>query len=387
MQQFYVYASSWTHGRGEGGISLFHMDKDSGALTFVEKYCAGTDFNVTLYEPKRALLYALNTASDLPGLRGGGGGRLFVFRVDAATGALEQIDCKPLWSTNPAQLSLDAEGRYLIVANHGTRSTVTKIKKDAFGRYYPCVERDDATVELFALEENGCVGELLDVVYHVGSGPEWRQASAHPHSCEMAPDGRFFVVCDKGCDTVTLYTVDREHHKIQRFGDVAEHAPATLPRYVKFHPSLPCFYHNNEACMDLHTFRYSDTGRLELIATCSTLPQGELAEKKEGEVYEQQCLVMHPNGRFLYDVARGPNCIAVFALDPASGIPHCIQHVYTQGHWPRGLSISPDGRFMLLCNVKSNEIEVYRVGEDGRLTPTQHKATAECAAYATFWTP
>lgn len=387
MSHFYVYASGWTHGRGKGGIGLFTMDAESGALSFVEKFAAGIDFNVTLFDAGRALLYALNTGSDLPGLRGGGGGRVFVFRADPATGRLTQIGCTPLWSSNPAQLSLDASGKYLVVANHGTRSTVTKVKKDAFGRYYPCVERDDSTVELFAIEDDGCVGELLDVVYHVGSGPEWRQASAHPHSCEMSPDGRFFVVCDKGRDTVTMYRIDSLKHKLIRFGDEAHHAPATLPRYVKFHPTLPCFYHNNEACMDLHAFRYDDSGHLELIDTCTSLPDGDRAPKKEGEVYEQQCLVMHPNGRYLYDVARGPNCITVFSLDPYSGIPRCIQHVFTEGQWPRGLALSPDGRFMLLCNVNSHEIEVYSVGVDGLLSPTGHKATLECAAYATFWKP
>lgn len=387
MSYTFLYASSWTHGHGEGGIGLYKMNDETGELTFVEKLSPGADFNVTVFDEKRRLLYALNTSSKLPELRDGGGGRVFVFKADAETGHLTQIGCTPLWSTNPAHMALDLTGKYLVVANHGTKNCITKIKKDAYGKYYPSVEYDDSTVELFAVNDDGTVGELLDVVYHHGCGPEWRQTSPHPHSCEMSPNGKHFVVCDKGNDTVSVYRIDTVRNKLVLASGVIQHEGATLPRYCKFHPTLPYLYQNNESCMDMHVFRYYEDGRLELIDACSTLPDGFNGEKKEGEVFEQQCMLVHPNGKFVYDVARGANTIAVFAVDQNSGRLKRVQDVFTDGHWPRGLAISPDGRFIVLCNVRSNELVVYKVGEDGKLELTGHKGELECVAYATFWKP
>ncbi len=384
MSNTYMYASSWTHGKGEGGIALFQMDENSGRLTFIEKVCAGNDFNVTVYDDKRGLLYALETGSKLPEFRAGGGGQVFVFRVDKDTGRLTLLGRAPLWSTNPAHMALDRSGKYIVVANHGTKSCITKVEQDAFGKYHPVVEFDDSTVELFALNDDGTVGELLDVVHHRGSGSEWRQLSAHPHSCEMSPDGRFFVVCDKGCDTVSVYSIDYERRKL-RLVSKLQHEAETLPRYCKFSPDGRFLYQNNENAMELHVFRCRDEGSLELVEAVSSLPMDFDGVKKEGEVFEQQCLVLHPNGKYVYDVARGSNSVAVFERDEESGRLSHIQDVYTGGHWPRGFEVSPGGNFAVLSHVRDGEMKVYKIGEDGRLSPTEHSARLECAAYMTFY--
>ncbi len=387
MSHSFIYASSWTHGHGEAGIGLFKLDNDSGELTFLGKEAKNADFNVSCYDRERGIFYALNETSSLPGLRAGGGGRIFVFRADPDTGHLTRLGCTPTWGCNPAYLAIDSERKYMVVANHATRNTVTKVKKDAFGKYYPVVEYDDSTVELFAMNEDGTVGELLDVVYHYGSGPEKRQTNAHPHSCPVSPSGKLFAVCDKGNDTLSFYSIDREKNKLVLTGNVFHHGPGTLPRYAVYHPALPYLYENNEASMDVHAFRYSEEGRLELIGAYSSLPQGHKVGENKGNVYEQQGLVMHPNGRYIYDAVRGPETIAVFEIDESSGALRQIQSLAVEGSWPRGLAISPDGRFMLLCCVDSSDIAVYKVGEDGCLAQTPYSCFFDCAAYATFLEP
>ena len=386
MKDTYIYVSSWTHGKGDGGILLFRMDENTGELKYEGKEISGVDFNVSVFDERRRILYALDTAPRIP-LERSGGGRIFAFKADAASGHLTEICCVPTWSRNPAYLSFDKSGRYLVAANHAGRNAVSKIRRGADGRFYPYVEYDDSTVELFSVNADGTIGELLDVVCHHGSGPEWRQTNAHPHSCELSPDGRYFAVCDKGCDTVTLYSIDTSAGRLIQAGNIVRHEPGTLPRYCKFHPKLPYFYHNCEADMHIHAFRYYENGRLEKIGAFSALPDGYAVREEGQEIYEQQGLVMHPDGRFLYDVARGPGTVAVFEILPATGELRRIQDVFTEKRWPRGIAMSPSGRFLLLCSVESSDITVYRVAEDGRLYSTGHSAQAECAAWAAFWSP
>lgn len=388
MGRLFMYVSSWSHGKSQAGIGLFEVDAETGALEYRGKQIEGADFNVSWFDRKNRLLYALSTTAKLPGLRAGGGGQIFVFAADGETGRLRLLKSTPTWSISPAYMAIDLSGRYMVVANHASRSTVTKVRKDAFGKYRLLVEYDDSTVELFEVREDGTVGELLDVVYHHGDGPEWRQTNAHPHSCNMSPSGRLFAVCDKGNDTVSMYTINREKQRLELASGIFRHAPGTLPRYCAYHPSLPYFYHNNEACMDLHAFRYDEEGRLEPIGAFSSLPDGFSGDSRcRGEVLEQQDLLMHPNGRFLYDVVRGPNTIAVFAVDQSTGRLERIQDLFVGGQWPRGIAMSPDGRFMALCSVGSGGICMYSVGEDGRLSPTGHTGELEYAAYASFWAP
>ena len=63
-----------------------------------------------------------------------------------------------------------------------------------------------------------------------------------------------------------------------------------------------------------------------------------------------------------------------------------IQHIAVEGTHPRICALSPDGRF-LITTCLGGEIAVYRVGEDGRLTKTEHSAHLRGSAYITFFDP
>lgn len=378
MKNIFAYVSSWTHGAGETGIGLYRMNPERGTLEFLGMENNNADFNMTYFDKTRHILYACNETPDLPGMSGGGG-RIFAYKIDNVTGHLTQIDCKPTWCPNPSYLPLDASGRYMIVSNHSVGATATKIRKDAFGKYYLDVVASDAVVELFALNPNGTFGELLDVVYHSGNGPEKRQRGPHPHCAVMSPDGRFFAVCDKGNDTVRFYTI--ENGKLVLPAMPVCCPPGTMPRYAAFHPTLPYFYHNNESATELDSYRYDPDGKLTRIGSVSVLPTDSSSQCVE--TLEQQGLAMHPNGKFLYDVLRGPNVIVALTIG-ADGVARPIQHLATGGSWPRGCNLTADGTYFGLCCVKSSTVSLYRVQPDGTLQTTGSFAHQNGAAYITF---
>lgn len=377
----FVYVSGWKKSTSDFGLSGYLFEPETGKLGFIEKVKADIIFNVTCFDPKRGLLYALEEVDDLPGLRGGGGGRVFVFRIDPDTGKLTEIDCRETWCASPCYLTLDQSGEFLIVSHHGGNSAVTKIGEDAFGNYFLKVERDDAAVELFSVNKDGSLGKLLDVDKRYGSGPEKRQAHARPHSAVMSPDGKLFAVCDKGADTVYMYKLDRTAGKLIRPRHTYIHAPATLPRYCVFHPKKPWFYHNCENAMSFYAFTYDADGLLQENGVCSVLPDG--AEPQE-KVHEQQGLIIDHAGRYIYDIVRGPNVVAVLEIDQQNGSPTVVQYQPISGKWPRGCALSPDGRFLLVCCLGSEKVVEFAVGGDGRLSGTGREYPNAGAAYVTF---
>lgn len=384
IDKTFVYISSWdksSDGSDHFGITGYRFDKKTGEMQLVDAVERRVLFNIACFDKNRGIVYALNEENDLPGLRGGGGGRIFAFHVDPDSGKLTELCRKETWCPSPSYLSLDQSGKYLIVSNHGSKAAVTKIGQDAYGNYYPMVEYDDAVVELFSVTDDGRIDRLLDVVKHYGNGPEKRQTIAHPHSVVMSPSGKLFAVCDKGNDTVRMYGLDAENGKLIRPTYIYKHVPGSLPRYCVFHPEKPWFYNNNENSREFFSFCYDEDGRLDKINVCDVMcPDGEMQER----ILEQQGLVMDRQGRYIYNVVRGPNIVTVLEIDQVEGSVQPVQHLKIDGMWPRGCALSPDGKFLLVCCRDSGEVIVLAVHEDGRLSDTGKRYLQNNAAFALF---
>ncbi len=79
--------------------------------------------------------------------------------------------------------------------------------------------------------------------------------------------------------------------------------------------------------------------------------------------------------------ADGINDIAVFAIDPDTGVPRFIQRVDTRGNFPRTFGIDAEKGVLVVGNEKTlvvnsggqvrrilPSLAVFRIGGDGRLT-------------------
>jgi 6-phosphogluconolactonase len=75
-----------------------------------------------------------------------------------------------------------------------------------------------------------------------------------------------------------------------------------------------------------------------------------------------------PDGKFVYGSNRGHNSIAVFAVDSLGKLT-LVQHVSTQGLWPRDFILDPTGTYLLVANQNSNTIVPFkRDPASGKLT-------------------
>ena len=201
---------------------------------------------------------------------------------------------------------------------------------------------------------------------------------AHPHSIIGSPDGEIYFACDKGLDRIYSYKLDRENGKL--IGMVQTPMDyASAPRYGVFHPELPVFYENNETSSKLYAFRYDNrTGLLETLSEISLFDENE-------EKGMQSDLVLHQSGKYLYAAIRNLDEIAILDVDPVNGSLTLRQRISNDGA-PRGLAISPDGRFLFSANAEAATINSYEIAEDGNLHNTGKQFTAPSAANISFVT-
>lgn len=124
------------------------------------------------------------------------------------------------------------------------------------------------------------------------------------------------------------------------------------------------------------------TGALTRGESVSTLP-----DDFEGDSY---CADVHisPDGRFLYGSNRGHNSIVVCEIAQDSGKLTPIQHISTEGEWPRNFTIDPTGKFLLVANQHTNNIAVLKIDQaSGKLSSTGKNYDIPTPVCLQFLTP
>lgn len=402
----YIFVSGWLRGKGRGGIGIFRFDSANGEMDLLETIDEDLSFGSSVMDSARGILYALCNKPQDVGLKVPSGGAVYELHLDKTTGRVIDKRIIPIYISNPCNLSLTRDGRFMVICGHGSRNYVSKIVKGADGDYHPEIICDDVPVLLMSNDENGHLGKILDVVYHEGSGLLAKQQTAHPHCVPQSPLGNFFVVCDKGLDSFFSYSIDAASDKLVRNGEPIFLGTAVCPRYSAFHPTLPYVYHNSETSTDVYAYKYDEHGSLTpLGVTRGAVFEGDDSndERKDGEwslvqrgpggqlpgpgkeqFTEGQGLDVHPSGKFMYNVTNGTNTVDVFALGD-DGSMKLIQSVHTDYAWPRGQMITPDGRFLLLSCSVAGKIIVFNIGEDGMLSPAGDEIDFENAECMTLW--
>ena len=102
-----------------------------------------------------------------------------------------------------------------------------------------------------------------------------------------------------------------------------------------------------------------------MIETVSTLPSDFSGTSYCADVH------VSPSGEFLYGSNRGHNSIVVFAIDQREGRLTLVEHVSTEGNWPRNFTIDPSGGLLLVANQRSDNVVVFSIDPStGRLKPS-----------------
>lgn len=340
-----VYFGTYTGEKTSSkGIYVSRLDLASGKLTEAELAGETTNPSFLAVHPTGRFLFAANEVREFEGKEGGS---VSSFAVDRKTGKLTALNQQSSVGRGPAHLTVDKEGRNVLVANYGGGS-----------------------VAVLPIGADGMLTPHTAFMQHTGTSVNpTRQKGPHAHSVNVNPGNRFAYVADLGIDKVMIYRFDPAKGTLAPADPpFAEVKPGSGPRHFSFHPQGRFAYVINELTLTVTAFRADpDRGSLTEIQTVSTLPAGETPQPGQSTAEVQ----VHPSGRFLYGSNRGHNSITVFTIDKNSGQLTFVQNEPTKGDAPRGFGIDPSGKYFLAGNQRSDSVIVYQIDQQtGRLTPT-----------------
>ena len=335
-RKFTFYVGTYTSGKSEG-IYGYHMDAGTGALTRFTSIMSVNPSFLTIDRSKR-FLYAVNEMGEFLEKPGGA---VSAFAIDPVTGNLRLLNQQATHGADPCHLSVDSRKRTLLVANY-----------------------TGGNVSVFPLRSDGTLGMVAEVKQHEGSGPKEQQKGPHAHCVIFDRSERYALASDLGIDKVMIYRVDRATGKLSPAKQpFAELKPGAGPRHLSFHPSGKFLYVISELDSTMSVFKYDEReGTLAMIDTVSTLPSDFTGTSYCADVH------VSPSGKFLYGSNRGHNSIVVFVIDQQTGKLTLVEHVSTEGNWPRNFTIDPTGGFLLVANQRSDNVVVFAMDANtGRL--------------------
>lgn len=308
----FVYIGCYTEGEGGdgAGISLAWRDP-SGALGPANLVVATPSPSFLARHPTLPVLYAVNELTE---------GALSAFEM-APDGGLTALGSWPTGGVWPCHLSI-GDG-HVYVANYGTGS-----------------------VAVFPLDAAGVPTGRSDLVSHTGHGPD-PQRQDGPHAHMVSPVDGGVLVIDLGIDAVLSYRLDPATGTLGAATAVATLPGGAGPRHLV--RDLAGRVHViGELDATVVTYEVTgDDGWREVARAASTVEPG-LNQPSEIDI--------SPDGRFLYVGNRGPDTVAVFALD--SGTPRRVGEVSTRGAWPRHFITHAD--LLYVANERSNTVVTFR---------------------------
>lgn len=336
-----LYVGTYTSGKSEG-IYGYHFNPESGKLTRFTSISSINPSFLAIDRTKR-YLYAVNEMGQYAGKPGGG---VSAYKIERGTGNLYLLNEQATQGADPCHLSIDNKKSLLFVANY-----------------------TGGSVSVMQLRSDGTLGLVMDIEQHKGSGPKEQQKGPHAHCIILDRFERHALAADLGIDKVMIYRFDRATGKLTAAQQpFAELQAGAGPRHLTLHPTGRFLYVINELDSTMTAFRYNEVnGTLAHIDTVSTLPSDFSGVSYCADVH------VSPSGKFLYGSNRGHNSIVVYEIDPLSGKLKLVQHVSTQGNWPRNFTIDPSGRFLLVANQRSDNVVTFSIDpRTGRLAPADY---------------
>lgn len=323
----------------EEAILLGALNKDTGEMRVLGGTKGIENPSYLAVNAAGNVLYAVSEKDE---------GEIHAFAIESGSKALQPLGSRKTDGGAPCYVSISPQGEYIFISNYS-----------------------GGNVNAFPVEEDGTIREMSAQVRHEGSGfREDRQEAPHPHSVIPDSTGGRVMVCDLGLDQIVIYRVEEGKLITHREVDLP---PGSGPRHLAFHPSGQWVYLINELNSSVTVFANDEqSGDLKILQNISSLPENYTA----GSDDTAADLHVSPCGRFLYASNRGHDSIALFHIDPATGLLEAADWVMSGGRTPRNFAIVSG--MLLAANQNSGNIVSFRIdNESGRLIPTGNELEVE----------
>ncbi len=323
-------------GSGDG-VTVCRMD-EAGHLT--RMFATGKPNPTYLaLSPDKKFLYTVN---ELKEYHEEASAAVSAYAIHPETGELTFLNRRMTGGADACYLTVDSDGRYLLVANY-----------------------NGGSFAILPICDDGSLGTASCFIQHYGHGANpARQAGPHVHQITPDPLKKHVLVADLGTDEIRVYGVDWSTGCVTPDAAPAIRVdPGEGPRQFVFDRSGKFLYLVTELGNTVRVYAYnSETGAAKYLQTLPTLPNECVTDTIAA------CIKLHPNGEFLYASNRGHDSIASYRVH-ADGMLTPLSIQTTGGRTPRDFSITPDGEFLLSGFQDSNELILYRIDpKNGQLT-------------------
>lgn len=150
--------------------------------------------------PNRRFLYAVNETGES---HADPGGAVSAFAMEPRTGGPTFLNPQPSGGAAPCHLSVDREGRHLLVANYWG------------GSFAYVINELDATVTAFA--HDAAAGSLTEI-QTVSTLPAGWQGENSTAEVVVRPDGSFLYRSNRGHDSLAIFAIDAPSGRLTSVG-------------------------------------------------------------------------------------------------------------------------------------------------------------------------
>ncbi len=327
-KEHYLVVGTYNSLKSEG-IYIYKFNSQDGSATEVGHIKTSNPSYVAI-SPNEKFVYAVHEIA-----RDGKGGEVAAFSFNKKTGTLTFINQQLTGGDHPCYVEIDKTGKWVIVANYTSGS-----------------------FSVLPVNTDGSLGVATITIQHTGSSknPD-RQKGPHAHCAKLSADNHWLFVSDLGLDKVLIYAFDAATGKLTPAKTpFAATEPGSGPRHLTFHPNNKYAYLVEEMSGAVEAYKYNN-GTLKDIQSISTLPADDTGLIGSADIH------VSSDGKFLYASNRGKegsNTIAIFKIDPATGMLKSVGHQSTLGNIPRNFNFDPSGNFLLVANQESDDVVIFK---------------------------
>ncbi len=335
----YLLVGTYTKNQKDG-IYVYRFNPNKGEATFISKTSGVSNPSYLAFSKNQKYLYAVNEnhGDATPG-------EVSAFAFDKQKGELHFLNKQASGGDDPAYISVDSSGKNVVVANY-SGGNLALLKTNADGSLQPA----------------------LQVIAHEGYGVNVkRQEMPHVHSVVFSPDEQFLFSADLGNDRIYKYKFNANDATTPLTdGEPAyyELPDGSGPRHIVFSPNKKFAYVITELSGKVIAYQYNN-GQLTEIQSIESDNSGNKGDKGSSAIH------LTPDGKFLYTSNRvTENDITIYKTG-SDGKLILVGHQPTGIH-PRDFMVDPTGRFLLVANRDSNNIQVFVINKNFGLLEDTH---------------
>lgn len=260
-------------------------------------------------------------------------------------------------TTPGAIVTLNADGSYQKHARQSFHHGYSYLSLDRANRYLLGVNYFDGFVDVYALGPDGLPGRRVTAL---------NEGRRNAHCVLPSPDNRFvYIPYVKETNAIFQYGFDAGAGTLSAMSPKNANPPeGTGPRHMAYHPKKPIAYFSNEQHLGVSAYEIKKSGVLELRQVCNAVDKNE---PKAG--VSSSDLVITPDGRYLFAGIRGHkrdlDKISRYRVLKSGDVE--LLGLTDADKIPWGLTLSPDGKFLLATAFKGATLTAFRIGDDGSL--------------------